>query len=356
MQSGNVLLRAFAAILLAATSIVTACQVPTSTAPPAGSPANIFLPEGEVAEGRKAFMDSRCNTCHAVPSENIERRVEGNIGPDLGEAQAAKTRDMLATSIIAPSHAFAGENPEQYKAGGLSRMGDYSRSMTVRQWIDLVTYIKSLSQAKPAAGGSGGPGSNPAIGKTLQAAFAGSVTSQIVQPLAPKSEEEAIALARASANELSASLRDLLTAQLAAGGPKSAIAVCSTKAQPATQALSKDKGVAIRRVSLRWRNPADEPDAYEKRILENFERAHAEKQLPAESIEFVTQGAVRQLRYMRPITVAPMCTACHGQPNEVSPEVQAVLREHYPADTATGYRVGDLRGAFSVTVPLGSGL
>lgn len=32
--------------------------------------------------------------------------------------------------------------------------------------------------------------------------------------------------------------------------------------------------------------------------------------------------------------------------------VTAALRERYPADRATGYRVGDLRGAFSVRVPL----
>jgi hypothetical protein len=191
---------------------------------------------------------------------------------------------------------------------------------------------------------------------TAPAEFAVAVTSETGRTQAQLSEQEAVALARASANELATSLRDLLVAELAAGGPKAAITACSTKAQAATQALSKDKGVGIRRVSLRWRNPADQPDVHERRILETFERAHAEKQLPGESVEFVTEGGIRQLRYMRPITIAPMCTSCHGQPGEVAPDVQAVLREQYPGDTATGYRVGDLRGAFSVTVPLGSGL
>jgi mono/diheme cytochrome c family protein len=121
---------------------LAACQqeAPPEKGPAPGAAAEVFLPQGDPVEGRKAFLDSRCNTCHGVPADNIERRVEGNLGPDLGQTQAAKTRDEIATSIISPSH----DVPEEWKSGDLSRMGDYSTHMTVRQWIDLVAYIKSL--------------------------------------------------------------------------------------------------------------------------------------------------------------------------------------------------------------------
>jgi mono/diheme cytochrome c family protein len=126
---------------------LTACQqqAPQNETVP-GAEAKIFLPQGDPVEGRKAFLESRCNTCHGVPGDDIQRRIEGALGPDLGKTQAAKTRDELATSIIAPSHAFAGDPPEQWKSGNLSRMGDFSSHMTVRQWIDLVAYVKSLDK------------------------------------------------------------------------------------------------------------------------------------------------------------------------------------------------------------------
>lgn len=172
----------------------------------------------------------------------------------------------------------------------------------------------------------------------------------------PQSDQDAVAQARASADELSTTLRNLLAAEVAAGGPGAAVAACASQAQATTQALSEAKGFKVRRVSLRWRNPADEPDPYEKKVLQDFERSHAQKELPAESVEFVGQGPLRELRFMKPIVLGAMCTSCHGQPGEVPPEVQAALQEKYPNDTATGYRAGDLRGAISVTIPLGAGL
>ena len=40
-----------------------------------------------------------------------------------------------------------------------------------------------------------------------------------------------------------------------------------------------------------------------------------------------------------------MCLTCHGPVEAIPPEVRAVLRKRYPSDQATGYSVGDLRGA-----------
>lgn len=106
---------------------------------------NIYLPEGDAGAGRQIFLDFRCNTCHSVPAEGIERRVEGELGPELGKATATQMREEVATSIIAPSHAFA-QDGEKWKSGDLSRMGDFSQHLTVRQWMDLVSYLRSLDK------------------------------------------------------------------------------------------------------------------------------------------------------------------------------------------------------------------
>lgn len=49
---------------------------------------------------------------------------------------------------------------------------------------------------------------------------------------------------------------------------------------------------------------------------------------------------------------APLCLTCHGQPEEIAPEVREKLQTLYPSDQATGYRLNDLRGAVSVAMPL----
>jgi hypothetical protein len=47
-----------------------------------------------------------------------------------------------------------------------------------------------------------------------------------------------------------------------------------------------------------------------------------------------------------------MCLTCHGEKAKIPPAVRAVLAREYPDDHATGFSVGDVRGAVSVRIPL----
>ncbi|WP_425609259.1 c-type heme family protein [Thalassobacterium sedimentorum] len=49
-----------------------------------------------------------------------------------------------------------------------------------------------------------------------------------------------------------------------------------------------------------------------------------------------------------PILLQTGCLACHGDPASIAPEVTQKIAQLYPADTATGFAVGELRGAFRV--------
>jgi len=64
--------------------------------------------------------------------------------------------------------------------------------------------------------------------------------------------------------------------------------------------------------------------------------------------EFEPTG--RFFRYLKALPVGAPCLNCHGE--AIKPEVAAALREHYPADRATGYREGQIRGAVSIKRPL----
>lgn len=169
----------------------------------------------------------------------------------------------------------------------------------------------------------------------------------------PPLPEAQLAVARTAADDLGARLRALLAEELARGGPQGAIAACAAQAQQTTLEEAARHGVSLRRVSLQVRNPADAPDEFERAVLERLAAGALEGSLPAEVAQ-VTAGpdGGPELRYLRPIVLAPQCLGCHGKVAELAPGVAAVLAQRYPGDLATGYAAGDLRGAFSVRVAL----
>jgi hypothetical protein len=102
-------------------------------------PSEFFLPVGEQAAGREAFIELYCNYCHLVPSDSEMPGLVGDIkGPDIGERQANRSREWIAMSIVAPSH----QMPPLMRQPQ-SPMGDYSGAMTVRQLMDLVTFVQN---------------------------------------------------------------------------------------------------------------------------------------------------------------------------------------------------------------------
>jgi len=169
-------------------------------------------------------------------------------------------------------------------------------------------------------------------------------------PVVPETQ---LAVARTAADDLGARLRALLMAELARGGPQGAVEACAAQAQEATLEEAARHGVALRRVSLQYRNPADAPDEFERAALERLAAGARQGSLPAEVAQ-VTAGpdGGSELRYLRPIVLAPQCLGCHGKVAELAPGVAAILAQRYPGDLATGYAAGDLRGAVSVRVAL----
>jgi hypothetical protein len=165
----------------------------------------------------------------------------------------------------------------------------------------------------------------------------------------------ALERARKVADDLTLSLKSRLLQELSSGGPTSAVKVCSVVA-PSIAAEHSKGGVLVRRVSLKVRNPDDQPDGFERAWLEKLESLQRDGVLPKEVAEVTARSGLRELRYLRPIVIAETCLACHGPRTKLDPQVRKVLAERYPKDAATGYALGDLRGAVSVTVPLeGSG-
>lgn len=189
---------------------------------------------------------------------------------------------------------------------------------------------------------------------TLPALLAGCAAP--VAPVAPVATAEApwVAEARGVAGAVPQRLLAVLRTEITRGGPEGAIDACREQAPALARAASAETGWAVRRVSLKQRNPKAVPDAWERAALEDFDRRAAAGVAPAqlERAERVTGADGRaEQRYLRALPVVELCTGCHGTPDRLSPAVQARLQALYPADRGVGYRVGDIRGAITLRRP-----
>jgi hypothetical protein len=157
--------------------------------------------------------------------------------------------------------------------------------------------------------------------------------------------------ARGAADALGADLVAMLTGELNRGGPVAAIAVCTDSAQVRTRRHSAE-GVLVRRVGTRVRNPANAPDSVERVVLDAFAAAIASNRaMPDTAFVGIDEDGKPVVRYMRAIRLQEFCLACHGPVDSISAAVKRVVASQYPSDQATGYAVGELRGAISVRVP-----
>lgn len=163
--------------------------------------------------------------------------------------------------------------------------------------------------------------------------------------------EAATEQARQWATQLVQQTGAALKKELAASGPEGAIRVCTQVAPEIAGNLSRENGARVARVSLKVRNAVlGHPDAWEQAVLADFDRraAAGEKPEAMERAEIVSEPAGRYFRYMKAIPTQPMCLACHGTPEALAPSIKEKLAAEYPKDRATGYSVGQIRGAVTV--------
>jgi hypothetical protein len=157
---------------------------------------------------------------------------------------------------------------------------------------------------------------------------------------------------RATVKEFMQTLKQELQTGMQEGGPVNAISACNLSAPGIANTYSVRKGWEVGRTSLRLRNPANAPDEWERSVLETFEDRKRNGEDPAklEHYEVVRQDGSKVLRYMKAIPTAKLCLACHGE--QVDSTVRTRLDKLYPEDKATGFSVGDIRGAFTISQPL----
>ena len=162
---------------------------------------------------------------------------------------------------------------------------------------------------------------------------------------------EWIEQSRQLAQQLGSELKGELGRAIKEGGPVAAVSVCKIRAPEIAARLSAESGAVVGRTALRVRNPANAPDDLQRAVLEQFsgELASGKFEGPLEAAFEINRGGQVERRYMRAIPTEALCLTCHG--TAIAPDLAAVIERDYPADQATGFEQGQLRGAFSVAWP-----
>lgn len=164
--------------------------------------------------------------------------------------------------------------------------------------------------------------------------------------------QQRVEASRMVAQQFAQTLKEELLTAIGKGGPTRAVEVCHMRAPAIADEIADEKGWDIGRTSLKPRNPNNAPDAWEASVLSHFEdgKAHGQDPNQMEYYEIVEEEGRDYFRYMKAIPTKSLCLTCHGQ--SIAPAVSAKIERLYPEDQATGFEVGDIRGAFTIRQPM----
>lgn len=134
------------------------------------------------------------------------------------------------------------------------------------------------------------------------------------------------------------------------GGPVGAVDYCNVNAIPLTDSISDIHKASIRRYSDKYRNPFNaidkkkEKDAWNQMLTSTSAGEYEGK-------DFLIQEG-DTVFYYKPIPIGmSTCLFCHGSKDgDIAAETLDEINLKYPNDLATGYRMGELRGLWRVSM------
>lgn len=178
------------------------------------------------------------------------------------------------------------------------------------------------------------------------------LSARFVEPSTPQ-ETERLTIGERTINRVTMTMvREVAGAGTPEGAEK-ALEVCHLKALPSTGLIIKDEPriVGFKRTSLKLRNPANAPDGAERLALSRIQKNLEDGVVPKALLQQIDlPDGKSEWRVYKAIGVLGQCAVCHGPSENLSPELQARLKERYPEDQAKGYAVGNWRGIVRVTV------
>ncbi len=190
--------------------------------------------------------------------------------------------------------------------------------------------------------------------KLLQSITLISLCASILLAEAPQETrtelQKTVEIGESSAKLLIDTLGKNMKEHMAKGGAMDALKYCSDEAYPLTESINKklQQGTSIKRISVKYRNPANAPKENEAKILESFESLQAlNVALPEYLVE---KTAEKTYKYYKPLTINnEVCLKCHGN-IATDIDLKREVSKVYPLDKAFNYKMNDFRGAIVVTI------
>lgn len=106
------------------------------------------LPQGDPVQGRKIFTEVECYKCHEVKGEQfpVVAKTEKGVGPELSQMAGMHPVEFFAEAIINPKAVVDPDAKEKGYLGedGKSKMPDYGDILTMKQVVDIASYLASL--------------------------------------------------------------------------------------------------------------------------------------------------------------------------------------------------------------------
>jgi len=117
-----------------------------------------------------------------------------------------------------------------------------------------------------------------------------------------------------------------------------AMGACSSMAMQMTNDYNNiSPNAKVKRTALKYRNPANKPDSTDKEVMYRLQAVNDGKPVA------VDMGGT--YRVYKPLKMKQSCILCHGDTTQISPKVLKMTRTKYPHDLATGFKLGEFRGA-----------
>lgn len=178
-------------------------------------------------------------------------------------------------------------------------------------------------------------------------------TTLIANPYESKQDEiDAVtAIGKKASSELLKTLGGNLKKHLKSGGPSAALQFCSGNAYALTEKIDESFGadVHVKRVSMKYRNPANAPSKDEEPVLQALHLMNQNGVVPPrEVVQDLGNGVYK---YYKPLIInKKACLICHGDVQTEHPELYRKIKAVYPDDRATGFHMNDMRGAIVVEI------
>jgi hypothetical protein len=157
--------------------------------------------------------------------------------------------------------------------------------------------------------------------------------------------EEIVKIGQETSKALFDTLAPKLQNSIKENGILKASEFCANEAQTLTKEVNKNlkAGVSVKRVSLKNRNELNAPNEIEINALKTLEANR--------SLTYFISESEKSYKFFKPIIIEQVvCLKCHGDENTIDKSAKEFLSKKYPNDKASGFKMGDLRGAFVVEI------